>query len=76
MKYKWVGNIILFTGWTYLHRNFAKKKTSSFSLCDNPFIMLMLQTEGCFRHPSAKFHFVWRRTENRLPEIEKSFGRD
>ncbi|EGG53974.1 hypothetical protein HMPREF9442_01830 [Paraprevotella xylaniphila YIT 11841] len=53
---------------------FCKKKTSSFSLCDNPFIMLMLQTEGCFRHPSAKFHFVWRRTENRLPEIEKSFG--
>ena len=31
-------------------------------------------SEGCFRHPSAKPHFVRRGTENRSPEIEKSFG--
>ena len=52
----------------------SPKAPSSFRLHGNPFIILMLQTEGRFRHPSARLHFVWRRTEKRLPEIEKSFG--
>jgi len=51
-----------------------QKDPSSFRLQRNPFIILMLQTEGRFRHPSARLHFVWRRTEKRSPEIEKSFG--
>ena len=53
---------------------FYKKDPSSFRFHDNPFIILMLQAEGRFRHPSARLHFVWRRTEKRSPEIEKSFG--
>ena len=55
---------------------FYKKDPSSFRLHGNPFIILMLQAEGRFRHPSARLHFVWRRTEKRSPEIEKSFGWD
>ena len=51
-----------------------QKEPSSFRIYGNPFIILMLQAEGCFRHPSAKPHFVRRGTENRSPEIEKSFG--
>ena len=51
-----------------------QKETSSFRLRYKPLIILKLQTEGCFRHLSAKLHFIWRRTENRSPEIEKSFG--
>ena len=53
---------------------FYKKDPSSFRLHGNPFIILTLQAEGYFRHPSAKPHFVRHRTENRSPEIEKSFG--
>ena len=51
-----------------------QKEPSSFRIYGNPFIILMLQAEGCFRHLSAMLHSVWRRTENRSAEIEKSFG--
>ena len=51
-----------------------QKKPSSFRLQRKPLIILILQAEGCFRYLSAKLHFIWRRTENRSPEIEKSFG--
>ena len=51
-----------------------QKEPSSFRLQRKPLIILKLQTEGCFRYLSAKLHFIWRRTENRSPEIEKSFG--
>ena len=57
-----------------IYTGILQKDPSSFRLHGNPFIILTLQAEGCFRHPSAKPHFVRHRTENRSPEIEKSFG--
>ncbi|EGG50695.1 MAG TPA: hypothetical protein DCE73_03030 [Paraprevotella xylaniphila] len=57
-----------------IYTGILQKDPSSFRLHGNPFIILILQAEGCFRHPSAKLHLVRRRTKNRLPEIEKSFG--
>ena len=47
-----------------------QKEPSSFRIYGNPFIILMLQAEGCFRHLSAMLHSVWRRTKNRSAEIE------
>ena len=51
-----------------------QKETSFFRLQRKPLIILTLQAEGYFRYLSAKLHFIWRRTENRSAEIEKSFG--
>ena len=34
----------------------------------------MLRPEGYSRYLSAWLHFVWLRTENRLPEIDFPFG--
>lgn len=53
---------------------FLQKYPSSFRLYCKPLIILILQAEGCFRNPSAMFHFVWRRMKNRSKENEKSFG--
>ena len=57
-----------------IYTGILQKAPSSFRLHGNPFIILMLQTEGCFRHPSAKPHFVRHRTENRSAEIRFSFS--
>ena len=56
------------------HTGISQKEPSSFKLQRKPLIILILQAEGCFRYLSAKLHFIWRRTENRSAEIEKSFG--
>ena len=58
------------------YTGFLRKRLSSFRLCDKHLIILILQTEGCFRYPSAKFHFAWYRMKNRLAQNEKSFGWD
>ena len=57
-----------------LYTGILQKDVSSFRFHDKLLVILMLQAEGCFRYPSATLHFVLRRTENRLAEIEKSFG--
>ena len=51
-----------------------QKEPSSFRIYGNPFIILMLQAEGCFRHLSAKLHSAGKRTENQSAENEKSFA--
>ena len=53
-----LGAIVLPAGWTYLYTGVLQKESSSFRFHDNPFIILMLQPEGCFSHPSGKLHFV------------------
>ena len=57
-------------------QEFSQKHPSSFRMHANAFIILKLQTEGCFRHLSAMFHFLWKRTENQSAENEKLFGLD
>ena len=56
------------------HTGISQKEPSSFRCYGKSFITYMLRPEGCFRHLSASLHFVRLRTENRLAEIEKSFG--
>ena len=46
------------------HTGISQKEPSSFRTHGKPFIILML----------VILHSVWRRTENRSAEIEKSFG--
>ena len=53
---------------------FSQKHLSSFRLYDKSLITLQLQTERCYKHPSAMLHFVLRRTINRSTENGKSFG--
>ena len=64
--------------WNFPHTypGVLQKDPSSFRPYGNPFITLWLWAERCFRYLSATLHFVWRRTENRLAENEKSFAWD
>ena len=56
------------------HTGISQKEPSSFRTHGKPFIILMLHAERYFGHLSVILHSVWRRTENRSAEIEKSFG--
>ena len=59
---------------TNAYNSLSQKEPSSFRTHGKPFIILMLHAERYFGHLSVILHSVWRRTENRSAEIEKSFG--
>ena len=51
-----------------------QKEPSSFRIYGNPFIILVLRAEGCFRYPSAVLQFVLSRMINQSQENEMQFG--